>query len=550
MRGRRAYDRGVESGPSPSGPRRYSVRTSSEGRHKGWPLVGAGLGALALIITAALALGTPAPPWGSALPGSTAPPNGAPPPAPDPATPNPATPEPATPDPGTPGSQQLADRWARTERPQLRVIPPLRDRPGRAAVRAKAEITAERELRRAAQRAAAARRNAAVSQLLADRGRALVEREQAAFLATADTASRRARRTQTRLFRHLAEVPLSGYDYILRTPVTREAAADRSARRSAPGAGPASRLWKARASVRHRLAGLDGAWLTREALLRFVRRDGDWRLRAEASLPNQPVRRDLWQQGRVRAVQGQHSLVLGLGPRPQLRELAGAVDRAVSAVSDVWGRDWSRQVVVLAPESAAQAAALLGRHPDEVGRLAAVTVGRLRERAGSRPAGTADRVVLNPRAFGQLSAVGRRVVLRHEITHVATRAATGPATPMWLSEGFADYVGYQDTRVPVELAAQELLERVRVQGAPSQLPADLEFAAGESQAAAYEAGWLACRVLARLADERGLVDVYRAVGKGESDNGRALERALRTVAGTTTARFTARWRAELDALAR
>jgi len=515
--------------------------------------VGAGLGGVALIITAALILGGPLPLGGSAAPRSSAPADQ--PPSdlaardtvtPDSATPDSATPDSATPDPGTSSPQQLADRRARSQRPQLRVIPPLRDRPARALAR----TTAERELRRAAERAAAARRSAAVGRLLAARGSALVERDRAAFLATADTTDRRVRRTQAQLFRRLAEVPLGDYDYILRTPVTQQDTADHSARRSAPGVVLAPRLWTAQVSIRHRLARLDGAWLSRDALLHLVRRDGEWRLSGEAPLRDQPVRRDLWQQGRVRAVRGQHSLVLGLGPRPRLRELTRAVDRAVPAVSKVWGRDWSRRVVVLAPESATQAAALLGRHPAEVGRLAAVTVGRLHERARSRPAVTADRVVLNPRAFGQLSAVGRRVVLRHEITHVATRAATGPATPMWLSEGFADYVGYQDTRVPVELAAQELLEQVRAQGAPSRLPADEEFAAGEPQAAAYEAGWLACRVLARLAEERGLTDVYRAVGKGKSDNGRALDRALREVVGTTTARFTARWRAELDALAR
>lgn len=551
MQRRHAYDRGVESGPTPSRLRRHAGRASGDGRRAAWPMVGVGLAAVAAIVTAALVLGAAGSPGGHALPGSTAPVVEAPPTTQDPAASTPSPSDRATP-------QQPADRWARAGHPQLRVIPPLRDQPDRAAARAKAAQKAakqaERALARAARRAAASR-SAAVSQLLADRAQALLERDEAAFLATADMTSPRVRRTQTRLFRHLAEVPLGGYDYVLRTPITQQAAADPGARsgapRGAPSASSTPRVWTAQVGVRHRLAGVDGAWLSREAQLRFVRRDGGWRVSAESPLPGGGERRDLWELGRVRAVQGRHSLVLGLTPRSRLRELAGAVDKAVPAVSKVWGHRWSRQVVVLAPETAAQAAALLDRHPDEVGRLAAVTVGRLRQRAGSSPADSADRVVLNPWAFGQLSLVGRRVVLRHEITHVATRSATGPATPMWLSEGFADYVGYQDTRVPVELAAQELLERVRVEGPPARLPANKEFDPGAPQAAAYEAGWLACRVLARLADERGLVRVYRAVGAAESnDRGRALDRALRKVAGTTTARFTARWRAELDALAR
>ena len=115
-------------------------------------------------------------------------------------------------------------------------------------------------------------------------------------------------------------------------------------------------------------------------------------------------------------------------------------DAGVPRVTAVWGPGWSSHVVLLTPATAAQFADAAGPH--------AVTRASTRSRpsrSGSTVTGTragGDRVVINPSTFGDLQPDGRRVVITHELTHVAIRSSTTRAAPLWLSEGMADYVGY------------------------------------------------------------------------------------------------------------
>lgn len=84
-------------------------------------------------------------------------------------------------------------------------------------------------------------------------------------------------------------------------------------------------------------------------------------------------------------------------------------------------------------------AGLLGSPASSYRGIAAVTTGE----TGGREHAPADRIIVNPDAYGLLGSLGKQVVLTHETTHVATRADTTSATPLWLSEGYADWVGYR-----------------------------------------------------------------------------------------------------------
>ncbi len=153
-------------------------------------------------------------------------------------------------------------------------------------------------------------------------------------------------------------------------------------------------------------------------------------------------------------------------------------------------------------------------------------------------------MIVNPQAYGMLGEFGQRVVLTHETTHVATRADTSAATPVWLSEGFADFAAYRrEARSAPELAP-ELTDAVRRGELPARLPEDGDFGFGEDAdelARAYEGGWLACELIAEEWGEQELVDFYRAVGSRSTRDG-AVEHALQSVLGTTPQDFTARWR--------
>ncbi|MEU3658907.1 hypothetical protein AB0E77_03960 [Streptomyces sp. NPDC032940] len=293
----------------------------------------------------------------------------------------------------------------------------------------------------------------------------------------------------------------------------------------------------------YRVDGYDRGAVTTARTVRLSReQDGDWSV--ESDRPAQRSGQQPWDQGPVRVVRGTHSLVLGVGRSTEaLRGYAELADQAVPAVSDAWDGDWARRIVVVVPESLEGMAGLLGSPASSYRGIAAVTTGE----TGGREHAPADRVIVNPDAYGLLGALGKQVVLTHETTHVATRAHTTAATPLWLSEGYADWVGYRtDGRAPTEAAA-ELTRAVSEGRVPAALPTDEDFGfTGEADelARAYEGGWLACRMIADRWGEDRLDAFYRAVGAHDGRAG-AVEDALRDVLGTTEEAFTARWRTYL-----
>ncbi|MEU0336161.1 hypothetical protein [Streptomyces sp. NPDC006193] len=353
---------------------------------------------------------------------------------------------------------------------------------------------------------------AEVQQVLDRRAAALLAHDETAYGATGV-------RTQ---YTRLRALPLASWSYRIT-----------GLRRTSLGA-------TADADLRYRVAGYDRAPVDAPRTLTLGRTaDGRWYVTADR--PGGRARQQLWDQGTVTAVRGARSLVLGTGRSPAaLRRYARLADRAVPAVARAWGTDWSRRIVVLVPRSLSGMAALLGSPADGYRGIAAVTTGE----AGGPGRAPADRVVINPEAYAVLRDVGRQVVLTHETTHVATRARTTAATPLWLSEGYADWIGYLGTgRAPAE-TAPELARAVRDGETPEALPADRDFGfTGEPGrlARAYEGGWLACRMIADRWGADRLGAFYRAVGAHGQRAG-AVEDALRKVLGTTPRDFTARWR--------
>ncbi|MGP3988541.1 hypothetical protein [Streptomyces sp. 3N207] len=319
---------------------------------------------------------------------------------------------------------------------------------------------------------------------------------------------------QRQVFRNLCRLPLSAWSYDVRKVTAKS---DRAA--------------TVEAALRYRLAGYDRASTTATERLRFVRRDGAWRIASEASGSDT----QLWEQGTMTVVRGRHSLVLGVGrDRSELRALATAADHAVPGVAKTWPSGWTRRTVLEAPASTKQLARLLGspaaNSPTYAG-IAAVTTGE----AGAG-AGPGDRIVVNPKAYGLLSAEGRRVVLTHETTHVATRRQTTSATPLWLSEGIADWAGYRHSHLSPREAAPEL---ARAASAPRTLPSDDDFHFGNDPtelARAYEGGWLACRMIAEQWGPDKLIAFYDRAGRENADA------ALRSVLGVSEREFTGRWR--------
>ncbi|MET7324948.1 hypothetical protein [Streptomyces sp. NPDC005549] len=293
--------------------------------------------------------------------------------------------------------------------------------------------------------------------------------------------------------------------------------------------------------LRYRVEGYDRGPVTAGRTVRLSRdgTGGTWAV--DSDRPAKESGQQPWDQGAVEVVRGTHSLVLGVGQSTAtLRRFADLADRAVPAVSDGWDGDWSRRVVVVVPRSVEGMAGLLGSPASSYRGIAAVTTGE----TGGREHAPADRIIVNPDAYGLLGSLGKQVVLTHETTHVATRADTTSATPLWLSEGYADWVGYRGTGRTAAQAAPELADAVAEGRVPARLPTDEDFgftAEAEQLARAYEGGWLACRMIAEQWGEDRLDAFYRAVGAHDDRTG-AVEDALHTVLGTTEQDFTAHWR--------
>jgi len=163
---------------------------------------------------------------------------------------------------------------------------------------------------------------------------------------------------------------------------------------------------------------------------------------------------------------------------------------------------------------------------------------------GSSNLSSPAHILVNPTVLGRLSPGGAQIVMSHEATHVATSAATS-SMPMWLLEGFADYVALAHVDLPVTTTASQILARVRTTGPPRHLPEAPDFdPASKALGTSYEAAWLACRLIGESYGERKLIAFYEAV-----DGGLSADAGFKQFLDTDQRAFTSRWRDYLRRLA-
>ena len=303
---------------------------------------------------------------------------------------------------------------------------------------------------------------------------------------------------------------------------------------------------RAEVDVRYRVDDLDRA--DRVARLEYALVDGGsgWQVRSER--PVGPGAGAPWvAMPGLRVKRGEHAVVAGTVPARRLAEHVAVVDRALPALRRDWPRA-PRRVLVLAPSTAAEADALLGRDGAGGAPVAATTEGP----TGPDGTATGDRVVLDPGAFDRLTPAGRDVVLTHELVHVAVRAAVAGRSAGWLTEGYADHIGYRRADVPARRLLAPLVTAVRTGHGPRHLPtlAELQPASGDIEVP-YLAAWQAVELLAAQHGEKALRRLVAAGAStgSEADAEAATDRALRTVLGTSRAELTDAWLTRLGQLA-
>lgn len=380
-------------------------------------------------------------------------------------------------------------------------------------------------------------RRSAVAGLLRSRAAAVREHDRARFMSTVDDAAApRFRAAQRRLFASLSGVPLSHFAY--RLSGARAFAAP-------PGAVPGSpqSVWAPKVTLRYALAGIDAEPVAEPMGYVFAKRHGRWYLDSDTALApaGATTWRGPWNFGHLQAIRTAHGLVLyHPGSEDVAARVASELDAAVAAVTDVWGSDWSRSVAVIVPASRDELSALVSP-AFSTDSIAAVAVARSVDTDAHVANG--QRVVLNPEAAGKLTPTSLRVILRHEITHIATRSRTVDGSPMWMLEGFADFVGHRGSAAPFPKAAPDLARRIRNSGVPKDLPSNAEFGTGSRHLdLVYQEAWSMNVYLAHRYGTSTLVRLYRAVaGTGTASAGE-LAATVRRALGTSYHTVVDGWR--------
>jgi hypothetical protein len=376
----------------------------------------------------------------------------------------------------------------------------------------------------------------AVRDLLARRADAVLDHSEAEFMATLDPQADAAFvDAQRALFRNLIGVPLQHWSYQLNP--------DGALPLPAQLQGRVEEYWAPRTTLRYALAEVDPEPTSRPMAYLYVRRADRWFLASDTMLEPQGEHtwRGLWDFGPCTAMPVGSGVVIGhTGPDDGLLGAwAAELDVAVAAVSAVWGTDWSQRVAVLVPRTVDEMRALVGP-AFNVDGIAAAAVADKVDVANHLAVG--QRIVLNPAQAGRLSASARRIVLRHEITHIAARASTVDGAPLWLLEGFADYIGYRDSGLQPREAAPDLARAMRSGNPPLALPADEDFLGGtEHLDLAYQLAWSVALYVKERVGEEGLVRLYRQIAADRSQDQASVEDAIETVLGTDFNGFVTGW---------
>ncbi len=295
--------------------------------------------------------------------------------------------------------------------------------------------------------------------------------------------------------------------------------------------------WTAEVQLSWRLRGFDNSDALATLRYTFVQR-GDTAYVVDVAAAA-GARRPVWLLGPLAVRRSGRTLVAATTPADadridrRLRQAAVDVASVVPA--------WRGGLVAYVPADTEQLEAVLAATPGAYSQIAAVTT----TVDGSHRADAPVAIVINPEVFADLGPVGAAVVITHESTHAATGAAAADL-PLWVAEGFADYVGIGSVDVPLSVSAQALVRDIGRHGLPDALPSDADFGSARgSLEVYYEQAWLAARLIAREHGEARLLAFYERV-VAHPDR---VAQALRTVLHTTRPALTAQWRTYLRAVA-
>jgi hypothetical protein len=270
---------------------------------------------------------------------------------------------------------------------------------------------------------------------VADRRAAAVEAgDEAAFLDTVDVA---ARPFAAARFAGARSAGFSEYRLRVRWDTSGDLSTAGVRARYAP-----ARVVVTTVEVRITFGGYDERPALTTEFLTFVDRGAGWKVASDIDLESLGLlsSREIWDFGPISRITTPRALVLshpegGDRAAALLPHLEAALDRELTGLAV----PWTGKVVVVVPNSSDELRRLL-QSTVELNNFVAFAYWGVERDPPQWFGFTTPRVVLNPDTFFSYGASVGEDILAHELVHVATRRAAGPAVSSWLDEGLADFV--------------------------------------------------------------------------------------------------------------
>jgi len=353
-------------------------------------------------------------------------------------------------------------------------------------------------------------RDAALQALLDRRAKAIRDRDRKAFLADVDPTDAAFARRQQVEFDNLTRLPLAEFRYELRRGLSFGELVQPGIR-----ARYHSIVQAPAVTIRYRLDGVDSEPVAAPWAPVFGAAGGHWRLAGVGDDPRLPTGTNgqAWDSGAITVARSARVvLVLSAEDSGRAGDMLRMAEAGLDHVAAVRRGGWVGKVLITAVQDAKVFTTYFAGSPDRIDNFAAIAVPYFADvpEWTSKPKYVATRVVFNPREFGADPAE-----LAHDLTHEFAHAAMGPVTndnsPLWMVEGFAEYVAFKPESVSTAYARRSL------DGFPTgSAPPDRNFY-GDGRN--YVLGWLACRMIAQRYGEATMVALYEAFRDGDyADN--------------------------------
>jgi hypothetical protein len=398
------------------------------------------------------------------------------------------------------------------------------------------EPVAQRPLPGQANAPARAHPGAEVSRLLQTRARAILGRDKAAFLSVVDRRRTSYYAAQSRLFDRMATAPFAGFTFRIVKPSDDLATAS-VRRRYAP-----ARVYLPEVQARYKFVGQDASPVLAHVYYTFVETPDGWRIGGQGDArPFGADDTEIWDGGPLRTVRSQRTLVVyHPGDQTLATRLLAAADDAYAQIARSWSQPWERKVVVLVPRDQDEAERMVGAN--DLSRVAAVSSSSIESARAGAERVQGNRIIVNTSNVRLYDRLNLQVVATHEMTHVATRRLGG-GVPLYLVEGFADYVALRGVSAPLSVTRPALTKQVRAGGFDGLLPADDLFRGSNDVAVAYDEGSSFCLWVARTYGNAKLQALYQSFAGDDRPTPFEQDASFRRVLGIGLEVAEARWAA-------